>query len=287
MARKSEWQPAYVSLLILMLHELEFRKLSMIARMLWIYLRAEYRPNNKKYINSETGRIQVPMPYKELQKRSGFKSMETISKAFRELIDNKWIEIAIQGGMTEGMSWYYFTGKYAEFYNKKRGQKKRKKGKKRFIKVLISMLESKVFQELSIASQNLLIFSNGEFDPGNEICINPATGRKQVYFPYREIKKIGGFKSDATISKSFRELIDKNWMEKTEQGGLHGGKSAYSFKDDNLGFRTGTKAIKGIGDEYFGVDHKSANKKHQNTEGKQMPGITNPRHQTGSCLGLI
>lgn len=282
MARKSEWQPAYVSVSVTLLHDSEFLTLSGHARMLWYYLRAEYRPNKKKYKNSETGRIHVPSPYVELQKKSGFKAKATISKAFRELLDNEWIGISVQGGLHGGMSWYFFDGEYSEFLNKKRGQKKRKRKKQRFIKVVIEMLNSSAFQELSIASQDLYILLEGEYNPNDERCRNIATGRKQVYFPYKEIQKIEGFRSRATISKSFRDLIDKNWIEKSEKGGLYGGKSAYSFKDDNLGFQTGERAIKGIGDKYLRKEDERKQDNFRKNLPRSVTGITNPRHQMGS-----
>ncbi|MBU1682890.1 helix-turn-helix domain-containing protein, partial [Patescibacteria group bacterium] len=93
----------------------EFRQLSLSAQMLWIYLRAQYNPLNPDCINPATRRDQVYCSYSELKNINGFRSSATISRAFKELIDNDWIEVAERGGLYAGRSAYYFKGPYSKF----------------------------------------------------------------------------------------------------------------------------------------------------------------------------
>ena len=48
----------------------------------------------------------------------------------------------------------------------------------------------------------------------------------EVSLSYGEVKD---FMSSKTVSKSFKELINNGWIEKTKHGGLYGGTCAYKF----------------------------------------------------------
>jgi len=105
----------FVLIKIQMLRSPEFRQLSPIAQLLWIYLRANYNPLNPECVNRATGRDQVYASYSELKTIHGFHSSATISKAFSELLNNGWIEVAEKGGLYAGRSAYYFSGPYGQF----------------------------------------------------------------------------------------------------------------------------------------------------------------------------
>ncbi|GEM_PF-965195 len=107
--------PPFVLTQIRMLRSPEFRKLSPTAQLLWIYLRANYNPLNPECTNRATGRDQVYLSYSELKTVNGFHSSATISKTFKELIDNGWIQVAEKGGLYAGRSAYYFIGPYGKF----------------------------------------------------------------------------------------------------------------------------------------------------------------------------
>jgi len=100
---------------ISMLRSKEFRQLSPTAQLLWIYLRANFNPMNPDCTNRATGRDQVYLSYSEIKTVNGFHSSATISKAFKELIDNGWIQVAERGGLYAGPSAYYFIGPYGQF----------------------------------------------------------------------------------------------------------------------------------------------------------------------------
>jgi hypothetical protein len=92
--------------------------------MLWIYLRAQFNPYKADCFNLATGREQVYLAYSDLKKINGFRSSATISKAFKELTQNDWIEVVEKGGLYGGPSAYAFKGKYAPFQNTVRKNKK-------------------------------------------------------------------------------------------------------------------------------------------------------------------
>ena len=100
-----------------------YKNLSLKAQSLWILLRTCYNPFNEDCTNLATGKPQVKLSYSYIVKREGFKSYQTISKAFEELIEKGWIQKSEKG--TFGANAYTFLGKYAPFKNHK--PKKRSK----------------------------------------------------------------------------------------------------------------------------------------------------------------
>ncbi|HCI54432.1 MAG TPA: hypothetical protein DFI01_00745 [Bacteroidales bacterium] len=106
-----------------MLRDPEFEKLSPSATKLWLYLRAEYNPNNE-IRNLATNEIQVYLPYSKAENINGF-SAPAMSRALKELIKAGFIRKGEQGGLYNGRSAYVFVGKYADFPNhKKKGEKR-------------------------------------------------------------------------------------------------------------------------------------------------------------------
>ena len=43
----------------------------------------------------------------------------------------------------------------------------------------------------------------------------------QIYLHYSELNGIKGLSSPSTISKAFKELIEKEWINKTQYGGMY------------------------------------------------------------------
>ncbi|PIS28178.1 MAG: hypothetical protein COT43_06955 [Candidatus Marinimicrobia bacterium CG08_land_8_20_14_0_20_45_22] len=119
MIQKNRSQPPFVLTLIAMLKDKSWRSLSSNAKVLWIYLRSKYNPNDEKR-NLATGKIQVRLSYSEMATVQDFKSPKSMTKALSELKNAGWIEISEQGGLMKGQSAYTFTGKYADLPNQKR-----------------------------------------------------------------------------------------------------------------------------------------------------------------------
>lgn len=96
----------------------DFRELSNIAKMLWIYLRADYNPR-KERISDLTGNAEVSVSYNYLKKIKGFKNPNSVAKAFKELINAGLIEKSTCGGIGK-TDYYSFKGKYEKFPNQKK-----------------------------------------------------------------------------------------------------------------------------------------------------------------------
>lgn len=116
-------EPPFVLVKIEMLRDKKYQRLSITAKMLWIYLRGQYNPY-KPNINPATGEIQVNLSYKQMAKGKGF-SPKAMSRAIKELISSGFIKKTEQGGMLKGMSAYSFTGKYAPFPKQDKSKTKR------------------------------------------------------------------------------------------------------------------------------------------------------------------
>lgn len=102
------------------------------------------------------------------------------------------------------------------------------------------MLRDKNFyQKLSAKAQLLFIYLRSAYNPHYPDSINKATNKIQVKLSYSYISKINGFHSYGTIRNALRELIDKGWIEITEQGGKYGGQNAYSFPNQYGKFKNG------------------------------------------------
>jgi len=104
------------------------------------------------------------------------------------------------------------------------------------------MLRDKEFYKaLSAKAQLLFIYLRSAYDPRDPDSVNKATNKIQVKLSYSYISKIRGFHSYETIHKSFQELINKGWIEVTEQGGKYGGQNAYSFPNQYGKYVNGKK----------------------------------------------
>jgi len=107
MGRKKHKAPPFVMVRRDLLKDLTWRKLSNAAKVLYIYLRYKF---DFKKVNSE-----VCLPYVEIK---DMMSSKTVSRAFKELIGNQFIEKSVQGGLFKGMNKYKFVGEYKHFYYK-------------------------------------------------------------------------------------------------------------------------------------------------------------------------
>jgi len=90
-----------------LLQDPEWKKLSSGAKVAWIYLR-----NNYDYSN---GSQETFLSYNQM---TGIMTAPTLSKALKELIENKWIEKTKHGGLFGGVCKYKFIGKYKDFHYK-------------------------------------------------------------------------------------------------------------------------------------------------------------------------
>ncbi len=106
MSKKKLKAPPFVMIRIDLLKDPEWRKLSSSAKLVYIYLRAKF---NYKTLSD------VTLAYSEIK---DIFSSRTISKAFKELIRDGWIERVTQGGLFGGITVYKFIGQYKDFYYK-------------------------------------------------------------------------------------------------------------------------------------------------------------------------
>ena len=90
-----------------LLNDPEWRKLSSSAKVLYIYLRSKFSYKTHK---------DLTLSYSEMK---DMMSPATVSKAFKELIDNKWVEKIKEGGLFAGSNIYKLNGQYKDFYYKK------------------------------------------------------------------------------------------------------------------------------------------------------------------------
>lgn len=74
------------------------------------------------------------------------------------------------------------------------------------------MLKMKEWKELTPKAKTLYIHLKAKFNGSNN-------GQIRLY--YSELKDMKGFSSHNTISSSFKELENKEWIERTEIGGLY------------------------------------------------------------------
>ena len=81
----------------------EWKELSSAARDIYIMLKAKYNRKNN-------GNLQLY--YRELQRMKGLRNAQTISKAFKELEDAKWIERTRTGGLFRKPNQYRLSGEY-------------------------------------------------------------------------------------------------------------------------------------------------------------------------------
>ena len=107
MASKSNKQRDFIMITRKLLRDQSFRGLSGNAKTLYIYLRAKF--------NYKTWDI-VTLTYKEMEDVMSAKAM---SRAYKELLTEGFIEKTKQGGLFGGVTQYKFIGEHKEYYNKK------------------------------------------------------------------------------------------------------------------------------------------------------------------------
>ena len=106
MSRKKQKCPPFVMVRRDLLKDPGWRALSSSAKIIYIYLRTKF--------NYET-LSEVTLAYSEV---SDMMSTKTISKAFKELSSNGFIEKTKHGGLYGGVCAYKFIGSYKDFYYK-------------------------------------------------------------------------------------------------------------------------------------------------------------------------
>ncbi len=99
--------PPFVMIRKDLLQDPEWKKLSSGAKVAWIYLR-----NNYDYSN---GSQETFLSYNQM---IGILARPAVSRALKELIENKWLEKTKHGGLFGGVCKYKFIGKYKDFIYK-------------------------------------------------------------------------------------------------------------------------------------------------------------------------
>jgi len=108
-------KPKFVLIYKALLADPDWRKLSSAAKVLYIYLRNKYHPDN---VNPASGTPEVKLLYREM---SDVLHPESMSRAISELIQANFIAISQKGGKTRPSA-YKFVGKWSFFpeYQKKK-----------------------------------------------------------------------------------------------------------------------------------------------------------------------
>ena len=106
MKRKKYRFAAFVAIRHDLLKDPKYRKLSSSAKVLYTYLRQKF--NYKTF-------SEVTLAYSEME---DMMSSKTISKAFKELIKEGFIEKTKHGGLFGGVCAYRFIGEYKDFIYK-------------------------------------------------------------------------------------------------------------------------------------------------------------------------
>ena len=91
---------------------------------------------------------------------------------------------------------------------------KRKKDKRfnSFVAIPRKTLWNKEWKELSSSAKILYLYLKAKYNGHNN-------GSIRLY--YSELKGIKGLSSDSTISNAFKELEQKEWIRRTNLGGLY------------------------------------------------------------------
>lgn len=93
-----------------------------------------------------------------------------------------------------------------------------------FVMVTVRLLKDPEWRKLSSSAKVLWIYMRSKF--------NRETF-SEVTLAYSEMK---GTMSSKTISRSFKELQETGFIEKTKHGGLFGGVCAYKFTGEHKDF---------------------------------------------------
>ena len=104
MGRRRHKAPPFVMIRQDLLKDPKWRQLSSSAKVLYIYLRRKF---NYKTLS------EVTLTYAEMK---DVMSTKTMSRAFKELINDGFIDKDKQGGLYGGISTYIFVGDYKDFY---------------------------------------------------------------------------------------------------------------------------------------------------------------------------
>lgn len=88
-----------------------------------------------------------------------------------------------------------------------------------FVMIKKELLRSPEWKELSKPTKLVYIYLRAKFNGSNA---------DDLRLPYTEVKQYLGL-SSATTTKSFKELANKEWVERTQYGGLHRFSTSYKL----------------------------------------------------------
>jgi hypothetical protein len=91
-------------------------------------------------------------------------------------------------------------------------RRRKNKSHKSFVMLPRQMLRSEEWKDLSPAAKILYVHLKGKYNGNNN-------GAIRLY--YSELKGVKGVSSPNTASKAFQELEKKEWITRTEIGGLY------------------------------------------------------------------
>ena len=105
--RKTQGNKSFVMLgRGMLLGNLEWKGLSIAAKVLYVYLKAKYNGSNNGGIH---------LHYSELKGVKGLSSPSTVSRAFRELENKAWIKRTKQGGLYRYFNEYELIGGHGDY----------------------------------------------------------------------------------------------------------------------------------------------------------------------------
>ncbi len=84
-------------------------KLSLRAKVLYQMIKTKYNPNKNSGL--------IRLPYREVIKKKcpGLRRFDPVSRAFKELINQGWLEVAEHGGLFGKVSLYRLTFKWDKY----------------------------------------------------------------------------------------------------------------------------------------------------------------------------
>jgi len=119
--KRKKW-PGFVPVFFQMLHDQNFKRLSPSAKLLWLYLRGQYKHSNplSVKINPATDNLVFSISENDFKDVNGLKSYNTRKEALKQLKEGGWIVQEIEGGKCRQRSWYSFQDRYSQMSLRKK-----------------------------------------------------------------------------------------------------------------------------------------------------------------------